>query len=222
MPKDHRVRIGSRRQYPYQLSGVMVPLSMYSQQPQFVQMPPNFYDMNITLGLEFCPLQAPTAQQSSYGRYAAEVPTLPSTQHRVSSGAWKLQDDNQLVAARMEGLSWKHIKETYFPHKSANACRKRHERVVQRQSAGDRDTRKIQLLAKEYVRMRKEMWRGLAARTGEKWNVVEAKCAANGLKNIRSAARAASRRNRLETNEVSHCAIQSMATTKAALTATAW
>ncbi|KAG6052750.1 hypothetical protein E4U17_005438 [Claviceps sp. LM77 group G4] len=200
MSRDRRIKIGLRRQYLNQVPSTMIPPYMYYQQPQFTQAPPNFNNTNMILVPDFAPFQIPTTQTTSYSSYAAEVPTLTSTQRRASSGAWKLQDDNQLVAARMEGLSWNHIKETYFPHKSANACRKRHERVVQRQSAGDQDTRKIQLLAREYVRMRKEMWRGLAARTGEKWNVVEAKCAANGLKNIRSAARAASRHNRSETN----------------------
>ncbi|KAG6034959.1 hypothetical protein E4U40_003237 [Claviceps sp. LM458 group G5] len=175
MPRDRRIKIGLRRQYLNQVPSTMIPPYMYYQQPQFAQASSNFNNTNMILAPDFAPFQIATTQTTSYSSYAAEVPTLTSTQRRASSGAWKLQDDNQLVAARMEGLSWKHIKETYFPHKSANACRKRHERVVQRQSAGDQDTRQIQLLAKEYVRMRKEMWRGLAARTGEKWNVVEAK-----------------------------------------------
>ncbi|KAG6079811.1 hypothetical protein E4U15_003598 [Claviceps sp. LM218 group G6] len=199
MSRDRRIKIGLRRQYLNQVPSTMIPPCMYYQQPIFAQAPPNFNNANFILGSAFAPVQVSTTQTTSYSSYAAEVPTLTSTQRRKSSGAWKLQDDNQLIKARMEGLNWNQIKDAYFPSKSANACRKRHERVVQRKSTGDWDTRKLQLLAKEYMRMRKQIWSGLAARTGERWNVVEAKCAANGLKNLQSAARAASRRDRLET-----------------------
>jgi hypothetical protein len=100
--------------------------------------------------------------------------SLPPS-HRPSSGAWTPQDDQQLMTARAQGLNWSQIKEMYFPGKTANACRKRHERLAERRDADDWDNRKFQRLAKEYMTMRKEIWSGLAARTGEKWNVVEQK-----------------------------------------------
>ncbi|RCI13496.1 hypothetical protein L249_5595 [Ophiocordyceps polyrhachis-furcata BCC 54312] len=137
--------------------------------------------------------------QPDYDSYTEHVP-LPPSQHRASSGAWSPQNDHQLVAARMQGLNWGQIKDAYFPSKTANACRKRHERLMERRGAEDWDHRKLQRLAKEYMSMRREIWSGLAARTGERWNVVEYKCMSNGLKNLQSAARAASRRDRLETS----------------------
>lgn len=100
--------------------------------------------------------------------------SLPPS-HRPSSGAWTPQDDQQLMAARAQGLNWSQIKEMYFPSKTANACRKRHERLAERRDADDWDNRKFQRLAKEYMAMRREIWSPLAARTGEKWNVVEQK-----------------------------------------------
>ena len=75
----------------------------------------------------------------------------------------------------MQGLNWSQIKDAFFPTKSANACRKRHERLMEKKGVDDWDTRKFQLLAKEYMGMRKEIWSALASKTGEKWNVVEAK-----------------------------------------------
>ncbi|PHH70961.1 hypothetical protein CDD82_6820 [Ophiocordyceps australis] len=108
------------------------------------------------------------------------------------------------------------IRDAHFPCKTANACRKRHERLMERKGADDWDARKLQRLAREYMAMRREIWSGLAARTGEKWHIVEQKvrrvlsvfstrrasnrnqCMANGLRNLQSAARAASRRDRLE------------------------
>lgn len=123
--------------------------------------------------------QHPTQQpQQAYEQYAASVgPSLAHApvSHRASSGAWSPQEDTQLLNARMQGLNWNQIKDTYFPNKSPNACRKRHERLMERKGSDDWDKRKLQRLAKEYMGMRREIWSGLAERTGEKWMVVEQK-----------------------------------------------
>ncbi|KAG8412466.1 hypothetical protein J3459_015967 [Metarhizium acridum] len=181
MPKHHRNASGSHH-YANQLSAAMVTTPMYAQQPPRVQVPANYY--TIPPGPDSTPMQMPASQQEAYDAYTAEASALPTTQHRASSGAWSAIDDNRLVQARAQGLNWGQIKDAHFPTKSANACRKRHERLMERKGADDWDTRKFQQLAKEYMGMRKEIWSGLAARTGEKWNVVESK---------------ASRRERLET-----------------------
>jgi hypothetical protein len=75
----------------------------------------------------------------------------------------------------MQGLNWAQIRDTYFANKSPNACRKRHERLLESKSTDTWDQRRMQNIAKEYMGMRKEIWQGLAQRTGEKWNVVEQK-----------------------------------------------
>ncbi|KAI2638419.1 hypothetical protein GGS21DRAFT_438265 [Xylaria nigripes] len=136
----------------------------------------------------------------TYEPYTPAVNTQPppSLPHRPSSGAWSQQDDQNLITARQQGLNWAQIQSTYFPNKSPNACRKRHERLLERRGSDDWDARKLERLAKEYMSMRKEIWQGLAARTGDKWSVVEAKCMHNGLRNLNSAARSATRRERLE------------------------
>ena len=46
---------------------------------------------------------------------------------------------------------------------------------MERRSADDWDGLKLENLAKNYMGMRREIWSGLAAQTGEKWNVVEQK-----------------------------------------------
>jgi hypothetical protein len=84
-----------------------------------------------------------------------------------------------LLVARAAHLNWGQIQLTYFPAKSPNACRKRHERLLERTRADNwDDALKLQHLGKEYMAMRKEIWSCLAARTGVKWNVVEAKVGA--------------------------------------------
>lgn len=179
MPKHHRSASGSHQSHHYanQLSNAMATPPMYAQQSQRIQVPPNYY--TIPAGPESTSLQMSASQQESYDAYAAESSTLPQPQHRASSGAWSSQDDSKLIQARAQGLNWGQIKDAYFPTKSANACRKRHERLMERKGADDWDTRKFQQLAKEYMGMRKEIWSGLAARTGEKWNVVESKVCIN-------------------------------------------
>lgn len=154
------------------------PSSMYPQQ----RMIPDSYYVAPPSSAMPIPSPLQTSQQPPYGPYStsAPSPTLPMvssqpSQHRPSSGAWSPQDDQQLLQARMQGLNWNQIKEQYFPSKTPNACRKRHERLMERRGSDDWDARKMQILAKEYMSMRKEIWSGLAARTGEKWNVVEAK-----------------------------------------------
>lgn len=164
-------------------------------------MPNNYYAVASSSSMPMQPqTQQPQPQQShhrqqqqqqAYESYIDPIPPVsipPPVQHRASSGAWTPHDDQQLLQARMQGLNWSQIQMTYFPGKTPNACRKRHERLMERKGADDWDTRKMQHLAKEYMGMRKEIWGELAARTGEKWNIVEQKVSieSNILKSYRN------------------------------------
>lgn len=92
-----------------------------------------------------------------------------------SSSAWSLDADQKLLNLRATGLNWQAIA-TYFPTKTPNACRKRHERLISRRNAESWDGKaKMELLAREYIQVRREMWEILADRVGERWNVVETK-----------------------------------------------
>ncbi|RDW89722.1 hypothetical protein BP6252_01754 [Coleophoma cylindrospora] len=134
-------------------------------------------------------------QAQSHLQPQSQTPSTHSL--RPSSGAWNPQDDQTLMAARAQGMNWAPIQSAYFPSKTPNACRKRHERLMERRSASDWDALKLETLARNYMSMRKEIWSGLAAATGEKWAVVEAKCMGSGLKNLQAAARSGVRRERL-------------------------
>ena len=81
------------------------------------------------------------------------------------------------MKVRQQGLNWQPIASNFFPDKSANACRKRHERLMEKRSqADDWDNAKMETLAKAYNDVREQMWRILADRIGgEKWQIVEAK-----------------------------------------------
>lgn len=122
-----------------------------------------------------------TAQAAMASQAYDPYPTAPaaampqSIPHRASSGAWSPQDDKNLIAARQQGLNWNQIQTNYFPNKTSNACRKRHERLMERKGADDWDARRLEKIAKEYMTMRKEIWQPLAQRVGEKWQVVEAR-----------------------------------------------
>ena len=108
----------------------------------------------------------------------------PAHRHSVStasaaggtrSSSWSTKDDETLIRARAQGLNWNQIGPKHFPSKTPNACRKRHERLMERQNAEQWDGVKLEVLAQAYMEMRQEMWSLLAARVGEKWQLVEQK-----------------------------------------------
>ena len=101
-----------------------------------------------------------------------------SVQHHSNerlTGAWTTKDDEQLMKARSAGLNWLPISQKYFPLKTSNACRKRHERLVERRNAENWDGTKIEDLAQAYWEFRESMWKPLAERLHEKWEIIEEK-----------------------------------------------
>ncbi|KAF2659266.1 hypothetical protein K491DRAFT_712786 [Lophiostoma macrostomum CBS 122681] len=110
------------------------------------------------------------------------------------SSSWSAKDDETLITARAQGLNWNQIAPKHFPSKSPNACRKRHERLMERQNAEQWDGVKLDVLAQAYMDVRREMWSILAGRIGEKWQLVEQKCMEKGLKNLNQAFRSAQKK----------------------------
>jgi len=117
-----------------------------------------------------------------------KIDKVPTSQHRnsvstasaagggIRSSSWSVKDDGILIQARTQGLNWNQISPKYFPSKSANACRKRHERLMERQNAEQWDGGvKRDVLSLAYMEVRREMWSILAARVNEKWQLVEQK-----------------------------------------------
>ncbi|KAL9604768.1 MAG: hypothetical protein Q9219_000216 [cf. Caloplaca sp. 3 TL-2023] len=127
--------------------------------------------------------------------------TESNASKRHATGIWTNHDDDQLKRARQQGLNWTAIAETYFPTKTPNACRKRHERLMEKIHAnGSWNASKFEEVAKAYLEVREEMWKMVADRVNEKWSVVENKCMERGIKNLQSMGRAASRRDRSPPN----------------------
>lgn len=99
-------------------------------------------------------------------------PTLPST----AAGPWQPEYDAQLIEARKHSLNWADISQQYFPSKTANACRKRHERLMDVfQTTEDWEPTKLEEMAAAYVELRQQIWEVLAKEIGENWKVVETK-----------------------------------------------
>lgn len=65
---------------------------------------------------------------------------------------------------------------------------------MERQNAEQWDGVKLDVLAQAYMEVRRDMWSLLAARVGEKWQLVETKCMEKGLKNLTQAHRSAQRK----------------------------
>ncbi|MCJ1437560.1 hypothetical protein MMC27_006947 [Xylographa pallens] len=117
------------------------------------------------------------------------------------SMAWSHDDDELLMRSRAQNMNWGPIAATHFPSKTPNACRKRHERLMEKRNAENWDGVKLEELARAYVESREIMWKILADKIGEKWQHVEIKCMEKGLKTLQSAAR--SRRAKTSTSPTS-------------------
>ena len=88
------------------------------------------------------------------------------------SSAWSPEEDRRLIEARQKNLNWGPIA-GLFSLKTANACRKRHERLM---AIEQRDAAKSEAISKAYCDVREQMWQLVADRVpNEKWTDVEAK-----------------------------------------------
>ncbi|KAG8627285.1 hypothetical protein KVT40_004768 [Elsinoe batatas] len=112
----------------------------------------------------------------------------------TAASAWTAADDDVLASARAAGMNWQPIATRFFPTKSANACRKRHERLMERRYQEEWEQDRLEELATAYFDCRKEMWAILGERLGERWGLVEGKCMEKGLKNLQTIARACQRK----------------------------
>ncbi|KAL5117774.1 lipoamidase activity protein [Pleosporales sp. CAS-2024a] len=126
--------------------------------------------------------------------HRSPVSTASAAGGGTRSSSWSAKDDETLIQARAQGLNWNQISPKHFPQKSSNACRKRHERLMERQNAEQWDGVKLDILAQAYMDVRRDMWSILAARVGEKWTLVEQKCMEKGLKNLNQAWRSAQKK----------------------------
>lgn len=108
-------------------------------------------------------------------RTQSSLPTAQAQVNHRNAAIWSDADDQVLIAARASGLNWQPIATRHFPSKTANACRKRHERLMERRNHDDWDSRRLDALAMQYMECRKEMWTILAARVGERWALIESK-----------------------------------------------
>ncbi len=89
------------------------------------------------------------------------------------SGPWNPDEDNVLINAKGRGMCWEDIHRTHFPGKSANACRKRHERVLAKMRNTDWDDARIQRVTDAYNRHRHNIWQPLCKELNESLSDVE-------------------------------------------------
>lgn len=104
---------------------------------------------------------------------------ISPTSPRSTAGPWQPEDDAQLIEARKHSLNWADISQQYFPSKTANACRKRHERLMDKKIiTDDWESSKLEEMAAAYVELRQQIWEVLAKEIGENWKIVENKVSA--------------------------------------------
>ena len=122
-----------------------------------------------------------TSQTVPYHTFSEVPSSLPfqseytSTNYERPSAAWSTKEDNKLMQLRTQGMNWGPIA-TYLPGKTPNACRKRHERLMEKKNAESWDDGiRIEDLSRAYLQVREQMWKILAETLGEKWQTVETK-----------------------------------------------
>ncbi|KAK4184743.1 hypothetical protein QBC35DRAFT_40112 [Podospora australis] len=187
--EDHRTAVGDLKDSTGSRSGVSFCYDRENPQSQFnpTVAAPERYERNA-----LPPVNAPL------GTTAEDPAGFEFPQSMYNYGTWTVADDRTLISARSSGQNWADLQRTYFPSKTANACRKRYERLKERRGIEDTDTSKQQRISGEYVAMRKQMWSPLAKRVGEDWEVVEEMCMSLGIRNIQTHARAHTNRWRRE------------------------
>ena len=73
-------------------------------------------------------------------------------------------------------MDWGLIATKYFAQRTAIACRKRHERLVEMlNNSESRESSRMEKLSKAYIDLREQVWTILADRVGENWQILEAK-----------------------------------------------
>ncbi|PNS21484.1 hypothetical protein CAC42_1263 [Sphaceloma murrayae] len=141
-----------------------------------------------------------TTASSSTETVGSQHSRAGSRSSSAAAAVWTAADDDVLASARAAGMNWQPIATRFFPTKSANACRKRHERLMDRRYQEEWEQDRLEELATAYFDCRKEMWTILGERLGERWGLVEGKCMEKGLKNLQTIARA-SQRKRIRRSE---------------------
>ena len=100
----------------------------------------------------------------------------PQTQHHPGQSApWTQDEDNFLIDLKDSGLGWSEIHQKFFPKKSGNACRKRHERLMVQLRTTDWDDQRIRRVMNEYNApgVPQPSYIQIARRLGERWEDVE-------------------------------------------------
>ncbi|MCJ1398969.1 hypothetical protein MMC11_002171 [Xylographa trunciseda] len=119
---------------------------------------------------------------------------VPSNRRKVHrerlSRGWSHDDDDILKEKRAQGMNWAAIAVKYFPSRTPNACRKRHERLMENINSAHWKGARIEDIGQAYLESRELMWKIVADKLGEKWQHVEAKCMEKGLKTLQTSARA--------------------------------
>lgn len=113
------------------------------------------------------PVRAPPPSMSMHQQIRPDTVPRPG-----QSLPWTPEEDSALLEAKSQDMSWDEIHTQYFPNKTGNACRKRHERLQQK-ARGHWDEARIQRVVTCYNRHREQFWRGLSEQVGERWDEVE-------------------------------------------------
>ncbi|KAK5467843.1 hypothetical protein LTS15_000816 [Exophiala xenobiotica] len=135
------------------------------------------------------------SHQSMMQNYMQPVRPPSMTNHQLpqetlprpsQSGPWTSEEDDILIKAKGQGLAWEEIHKKFFPNKTGNACRKRHDRLLIKARDPTWDEARTQKVVARYNRVRDQVWRGIAEQVGEKWEDVERVILQQGCRGLRT------------------------------------
>ena len=79
------------------------------------------------------PAAVPVIQPLSFPNEPRYPPAFKMfAQYRLDSSSWTTVDDQTLLRLRARGKNWNEVQREAFPSKTGNACRKRHELLMER------------------------------------------------------------------------------------------
>jgi hypothetical protein len=121
----------------------------------------------------------PTVAASEDGSPPVGQARSPEPSSSGCNVPWTAEEDSDLLEQRARGLSWLRIQKDFFPGKTDNACRKRHERIMADKLQGDYGIggERFDEFVTAYDAVREKMWKMLADKLdwGPKWEQLESK-----------------------------------------------
>lgn len=168
-PAPYDLRAPALRQTSSSMAAALVsPIQQWTPQHH-----PSIWDPH----MGYYPHQTHQPMMPNHMSISAPLPPQPvqAPSQPGQSAPWTSAEDSALIDAKGQGLGWNEIHQRFFPTKSGNACRKRHERLMVKIRTTEWSDVRIQNVMNAYNMpgVREQFWCRIAEPFGERWEDVE-------------------------------------------------